>query len=195
MVAQNALLEKIISGDLAPGLRLNLDELCTRLEISRTPIREALLGLAREHFVEVTPNAGTQIAHWGIADMSFRAQALGAIARFAVLDGSLPPAEEAQVVEPDLHAFVTVCAAFTATLGNSLARRTADRHIAPLELFLHPGSLHARGIEVRPVALASAFSGVADAVARRSAHGTASALDELTVVVMHTLSPTGIHTP
>ena len=42
---------RIITGDLVPGQRLNENELASRLKVSRPPIREAFRVLESEHLV------------------------------------------------------------------------------------------------------------------------------------------------
>ena len=60
--AYAALLDAIVSGELAPGARLRDAELAERLGTSRTPIREALRRLADEGLVEVAPQSATRVA-------------------------------------------------------------------------------------------------------------------------------------
>src|SRR5512134_2475327 len=55
--------ELIIQGDLAPGARLNERQLCERMDVSRTPLREALRLLAHEGLVAMIPNRGAFVAH------------------------------------------------------------------------------------------------------------------------------------
>lgn len=52
----------IIDGEIEPGARVPERELCERLAISRTPLREALKVLARDGFVELLPNRGARVA-------------------------------------------------------------------------------------------------------------------------------------
>lgn len=61
LVVQN-LQARIISGELAPGERLDLDELCTTLGVSRTPVREALLKLETEGLVHRRPFRGVVVS-------------------------------------------------------------------------------------------------------------------------------------
>ncbi len=56
--AYKTLRQKIVRLDFAPGDVLREDELQKELNIGRTPIREALLRLQREHFVTVIPRRG-----------------------------------------------------------------------------------------------------------------------------------------
>lgn len=52
------LINRIISGQALPGDRLNEAELATELQISRTPLKEAILALERDGFVEVSRSRG-----------------------------------------------------------------------------------------------------------------------------------------
>jgi len=46
------LLERILHGDLPPGSRVKDTDLSESMKVSRTPVREALLGLVKEGFLE-----------------------------------------------------------------------------------------------------------------------------------------------
>ena len=50
--------EKILNLELKPGQQINIDEFTEKLEVSRTPIREAFLKLASEGLIEVRPRVG-----------------------------------------------------------------------------------------------------------------------------------------
>jgi len=47
---------------LAPGTRLTLDELAEQLQVSRVPVREALLQLQAEGLVDMTPHTGAVVS-------------------------------------------------------------------------------------------------------------------------------------
>ncbi len=53
---------RIISMELPPGTPISEAELANQEGVSRTPIREAVLRLARERLVEVVPKSGTFVA-------------------------------------------------------------------------------------------------------------------------------------
>jgi DNA-binding GntR family transcriptional regulator len=53
--------DRILTGRLRPGDRLDLDQLTTEFGISRTPIREALLELSYEGLVAITPRSGMAV--------------------------------------------------------------------------------------------------------------------------------------
>ena len=59
--AAEELRNRILTGALAPGTRLDLDALTSEFGASRTPIREALLELSYEGLVEVAPRSGITV--------------------------------------------------------------------------------------------------------------------------------------
>lgn len=59
---------KIMSGELAPGLRIRQEELASLFGTSRVPVREALKQLESEGLVVIVPNSGVWIARVDIAE-------------------------------------------------------------------------------------------------------------------------------
>jgi DNA-binding GntR family transcriptional regulator len=59
----------IVEGVLEPGKKLNERELCETLDISRTPLREALKVLASEGLVEIAPNRGASVSKMSEAEL------------------------------------------------------------------------------------------------------------------------------
>src|ERR1700756_3865161 len=59
----------LLDGDIPPGARIPERELCEKLEISRTPLREALKVLAAEGLVQLLPNRGARAARFTDRDM------------------------------------------------------------------------------------------------------------------------------
>lgn len=56
--AADAIRDMLYHGAVRPGDRLNPDELAARLQMSKTPVRDALQGLKLEGLVEVVPRVG-----------------------------------------------------------------------------------------------------------------------------------------
>ena len=56
--ARAILIERIVQGDLAPGVRLNETALAGELQVSQTPVREALLGLEGQGYVTSEADRG-----------------------------------------------------------------------------------------------------------------------------------------
>src|SRR5699024_6166824 len=78
-VVAERLSEMITEGQLQPGSRLNERELCKRLGISRTPLREAFWLLASEGLIDMEPNKGAKITILSEADIRENFTVLGAL--------------------------------------------------------------------------------------------------------------------
>jgi DNA-binding GntR family transcriptional regulator len=60
----DALCKSIVEGELKPGQRLREVEIATALGVSRTPLREALVKLERQHLLRHQMNGAYFIAEW-----------------------------------------------------------------------------------------------------------------------------------
>jgi DNA-binding GntR family transcriptional regulator len=77
--AYRALRDAIIATELEPGQRLSENELAERLAVSRTPIREALIRLRDDRFVQIVPQLGTfvtRISTAAVEDAQFIRESL-----------------------------------------------------------------------------------------------------------------------
>ncbi len=83
----------LIRGTLAPGSDLNERELAEELGASRTPVREALLLLALEGFISVSPYRGYFVAPLTLEEADELYRLLGVLERHALIIGGLPGAE------------------------------------------------------------------------------------------------------
>ena len=81
--------DEILSGFLTPGDRINIDEIESRLGVSRTPIREALKQLSTMGLVESKPHRGTYVKSLSYEEIIeiyiIRAALEGAAARLTAL--------------------------------------------------------------------------------------------------------------
>ena len=59
--AYEVLREQILNGQLAPGVRLIIDDLAKQLEVSPIPVREALQRLQADGFVTIEPYVGARV--------------------------------------------------------------------------------------------------------------------------------------
>lgn len=88
--------EKIINGELPGGMRLFEVSLAETLEISRTPVREALSRLAEEGLLDRLPSGGFVVRRFGYADVidsiELRGVLEGTAARLAAERGAVPEA-------------------------------------------------------------------------------------------------------
>ncbi|NGM85962.1 GntR family transcriptional regulator [Parapusillimonas sp. SGNA-6] len=60
---------QIVSGVLSPGVTLDEAALCEMFDVSRTPVREALLQLSAEGFVRIVPRAGIYVVQLSAAEL------------------------------------------------------------------------------------------------------------------------------
>ncbi|WP_207634136.1 GntR family transcriptional regulator [Halalkalibacter urbisdiaboli] len=54
--------EQIISSELKPGAKISEKEVAVKLNVSRTPVREAFLKLAQEELLAIIPQSGTIVS-------------------------------------------------------------------------------------------------------------------------------------
>ena len=59
--AVRVLMDNIIRLELAPGSSVSENELSVRMNLSRTPVREALIELSKLELVEILPKRGSYI--------------------------------------------------------------------------------------------------------------------------------------
>jgi DNA-binding GntR family transcriptional regulator len=62
--------QRIVEGQLSPGAKLNERELSELLQVSRTPLREAIRMLGAEGLVELLPNRGAVVAQLSARDVA-----------------------------------------------------------------------------------------------------------------------------
>ena len=80
----DAIRRAIMTGALAPGQRLTEDDLAARLDVSRTPVREALRILQAEGYVVSTPYAGSRVRTFSIDDIDAAYEALARLQGLAM---------------------------------------------------------------------------------------------------------------
>src|SRR5215467_4679831 len=67
--AEERLRSTIVSGELAPGARVRVEELASRWDVSPTPLREAVRTLAGEGLITLQPQRGARVAEVSAAEM------------------------------------------------------------------------------------------------------------------------------
>jgi DNA-binding GntR family transcriptional regulator len=125
--AYDELRRRILALDLAPGAQLVPEDLAADLGVSRTPVREALSLLARDHLVEVAPNGTTWVARPSAAYLSAMADVR------QVLEGWAAAEAAGKITPAALDRLEARCAAVDDQL-----RRTGDAGpVAALDEELH----------------------------------------------------------
>lgn len=77
--AIDQLRDMIVEGELGPGVRLVEAEICRHLDISRTPLREALKVLASEGLIELLPNRGARVTQVSVEQVGELFEAIAGI--------------------------------------------------------------------------------------------------------------------
>lgn len=73
----------VLDGYLAPGERINEQELADRFAVSRTPVREALKVLAAEGLITITPHRGATVTALSEAELADAFPVMGALEALA----------------------------------------------------------------------------------------------------------------
>ena len=67
---EQSLRESIIELELRPGMRLSEQEIAEWLSVSRQPVREALIALARSRLIEISPKRGSFVTKISVRKMT-----------------------------------------------------------------------------------------------------------------------------
>ncbi len=90
------LLENVLRGVYRRGQRLRLDDIADDMQVSRTPVREALVPLESLRLVSVRRYVGVVVAHWSVAQMVERLR----IARTMIAEPASCSAEPVMRFDP-----------------------------------------------------------------------------------------------
>lgn len=124
--------EKIISGELQGGMRLFEVSLADTLQISRTPVREALSRLTEEGLLDRLPSGGFVVRRFGYSDVvdsiELRGVMEGMAARLAAERGAAPEA---------LAEMATTVARLDACFGTEIDEVDFDKYSDLNEIFHH----------------------------------------------------------
>src|SRR5579883_1907008 len=95
-VVYAAIRDRILRGDLAPGSVLRQEELSGAMGVSRTPVREALMRLVSDGYVERLHRRGFRVAGEPIGDLVALYPILAALERLAC-ESALPRIDAARI--------------------------------------------------------------------------------------------------
>ncbi|MEM6671367.1 MAG: GntR family transcriptional regulator [Planctomycetota bacterium] len=113
--AASELRERLLRGDLAPGQRVNETAVAAELGVSQTPVREALLLLERERFLDSAPGRGFSVRPLDPDEVREIYPVLGHLEAFALRSAGTP--DEATLAELGrINAEMSACGADAARL-------------------------------------------------------------------------------
>ena len=101
----DVLREEILWVRIAPGSALDETALAARFEVSRTPIREALLLLAGERLVQFLPNRTSIVAHFSLDNTGDYLDTALIISRAMARAAALSGRAEAAPLNDHVHRF------------------------------------------------------------------------------------------
>ncbi|ALG14206.1 GntR family transcriptional regulator [Kibdelosporangium phytohabitans] len=81
---RDEVLERLVRGDYPVGERINEGDLAEELGVSRTPLREALAGLAQEGVLDLRPNRGFWLLPLTVDEIKETYPIIGALEAFAL---------------------------------------------------------------------------------------------------------------
>lgn len=122
----------IQAGRLRPGAFLDQDRIAAELGTSRTPLRDALIQLETEGFVEILPRRGVVIRSLRLEDVRHLYEIIGALEGAALLSVA------ARLGPADLSRMRALNAEMEAALDASDFDAYYDRNLAFHEVFLAP---------------------------------------------------------
>ncbi len=80
--------EEMQNGNILPGAYINMGELCSRLNVSKTPLREALIFLEAEGFVTILPRRGVRVNQLSLEEVREIIQVVGSLEASAVVSAA-----------------------------------------------------------------------------------------------------------
>lgn len=96
-LAYNTIRQKIVTCEYAPGTFLNEEILTDALQLSRTPVRDALSRLEQEGLVEIKPKKGIAVTSLSVNDINMIFEVRNLYEPYILLNyGSLLPVDKLQ---------------------------------------------------------------------------------------------------
>jgi len=80
--------EELHRGNILPGDNINMGKLCKKLNVSKTPLREALIFLEAEGFVTILPRRGVLVNRLTLDDVRELIQVVGSLEASAVVSAA-----------------------------------------------------------------------------------------------------------
>jgi DNA-binding GntR family transcriptional regulator len=175
----------IFEGKLAPGTVLRQEHLARQLQVSRTPLREALLALEHEGFIVFSPTGAATVASLDLIDareiMDVREMVDGLAARLLAQRGMTPDVDRAltalademcDVADRDKHRYLVANADFHAKIIEATAHVRLQQFIPLVRMSSKVVYVHLQHQEERLSLSADEHRSLLDAI--RSGDGEAA---------------------
>lgn len=127
----NYISEKINDGSLKPDDKINEQQISDALSISRTPIREALIQLASDGFLENTPRRGFRVKFLDVK----KAQELYEI--IGMLDGKLAYTAADLITQKDIDNMKSLANAMDIAIDNGLGTKYYELQVQFHDIYLN----------------------------------------------------------
>jgi DNA-binding GntR family transcriptional regulator len=138
----NLLHESILDQTFRPGQRLNVRELAEKMDVSLTPVKDAITRLAVEGLIELRPRNGTYVSHLSIEELADTLSVRRALECLAA-ELLIP-----NLTEEDLEWFETETALLDQPIKSERDRRQHERRNNDLHLRLVELSGNKKLIEI-----------------------------------------------
>lgn len=175
-----ALRERIVEGEYAPGQRLRSDALAIALKVSRTPVREALRKLEAEGLVGPSPRGALIVKELSEDDLTeiflIREALEGLAARFAAENATPSELAELRILIEDMEAAASradrdVLRALTGEFHRQVAHASHNKRLAQSLKALQDQVRQVRRstlfLDDRPTAAIEEYKGLARAIEAR----------------------------
>jgi len=103
-IAYRSVKMAILDGGLPPGYRASEQQIALRLNVSRTPVHQAIVRLQQEQWLELSPRRGVEIATIDAADMREVYETLQALEGAAVAKLAERPVDADDKIDASLRA-------------------------------------------------------------------------------------------
>lgn len=119
--------ERILTGKLLPGERLDINELSTEFGTSRTPVREAILALSHDGLARMAPRSGASVIGLTAIDIEDNFELMAVLAGVAAMWASERASDEDRARLKELASEVRIAARDGGNVAE--ANREFHRHI------------------------------------------------------------------
>ena len=129
--------EDIMKFRLIPGTHISEKEISGKYEVSRTPVREAFLQLAKEGLLEIYPQKGTRVSLIDldlVEEARFMRENLDGLFQFIITAFGLPAPHNIISYSLSVPSYATISSCFNCINSRSLLRHNSVKKGRPLHV-------------------------------------------------------------